>query len=87
VARQEQVVEVLGVAGRDDIDAFRAFVEEHGLDGVTHIADLDGAIWQRFEVPAQPAWVFIEGASGAVDRHFGALDPDELAQRLQALGG
>jgi peroxiredoxin len=62
------------------------FVDRHGLQ-VTNIADVEGVVWEQFGVVAQPAWVFIDGETGTAERVLGALPPDELQARLDALEG
>jgi thiol:disulfide interchange protein len=63
------------------------FVARHDMGHVRHIADSDGDVWQQFGVVGQPAWVFIDGESGETERVLGALAPDDLAARLEALAG
>jgi peroxiredoxin len=88
VARQRgDEVAIVGVAGRDDVDAFAAFVERHGLQDVPQIADTDGSVWARFGISGQPSWVFIDGETGARETLFGALGVEGLEQRIDALSG
>lgn len=61
------------------------FVTRHDLDGVPHIADPDGEIWEQFGVVAQPAWVFVDGETGDTDRVLGVLPASDLEARLAAL--
>lgn len=76
---------LLSIAGRDDVDTMQEFVQRHELGGLfPHLADPPGDLWARFEVPYQPAWVFIDD-SGEVTRNIGALTEEELAARLQEL--
>jgi hypothetical protein len=63
------------------------FVARHDIDHVRHIADVDGAVWQRFGVVGQPAWVFVDGESGGTERVLGALSTAELTARLESLAG
>jgi len=86
LARQfEDRVRVVGVASRDEAPAMDAFVAEHGLEHVTSIADVDGAVWQRFGVVGQPTWIFVDGETGAVTQRFGFLAEAELEALLQTL--
>jgi peroxiredoxin len=80
-------VEIIGVASRDDVPAMEDFVARHGFDDVRHIADVDGEVWQQFGVVAQPAWVFIDGASGERERVLGAVARDDLRERMETLAG
>ncbi len=75
------------MAGRDDIEAFEGFVARHGLEHVPQIADVDGAVWDRFDVHAQPSWVFIDGETGAAETLFGALGADGLTEHIEGLRG
>jgi len=88
VAQQfEGKVEIIGVASRDEVPAMEEFVSRHELGHVRHIADVEGEVWQQFGVVAQPAWVFIDGASGQPERVLGAIPEPELVDRLEALAG
>ncbi|WP_306362961.1 redoxin domain-containing protein [Nocardia sp. CC227C] len=77
-------VEFVGVAARDELPAMRAFADEHGLT-FTQIADLDGTVWQRFGVTAQPAFAFVSKFSD-IDMVPGSLSEDEIATQIKALG-
>ena len=72
------------MAGRDSVGAMAGFVTRHGLDGIPHLVDGDGSLWARFEVLAQPAWVFVDDG-GTVRRVQGSLDEDGLRSELRAL--
>lgn len=80
----ETDVTIIGVSGRDEADAMRAFVAETGTDGFQHLADLDGSIWQRFSVASQPAFAFID-AKGETDVVLGGLGADALRSRIADL--
>jgi thiol-disulfide isomerase/thioredoxin len=77
-------VEVIGVAGRGEVDEMEGFVSDTGTGGLTHVVDRDGSIWTSFEVIAQPAFAFIDG-SGSVEVVVGALGEDALVERMTAL--
>ena len=76
-------VRIVGVAGHDTDDAHRAFVAEHGLEGLVHLVDDDGSVWAHYGVGYQPAWVLID-EDGGVERIAGGLYED-LDARLRAL--
>lgn len=74
----------LGVSSRDSVEAMADFVERFGLGHLPHAADPDGVLWERFGVPYQPAWVFIDSMGQAV-RVFGALPEADLVSILEDL--
>jgi hypothetical protein len=74
----------LGVASRDSVEAMTSFVQEFGVGGFPHAADPDGVLWQRFGVPYQPAWVFIDSHGTAV-RVLGSLQEQDLVPILEDL--
>ena len=43
-------VEIIGVAGRDEITAMESFVSDLGVDGFPHIVDLELEIWTRYDL-------------------------------------
>jgi hypothetical protein len=74
------------VPALDDDDAMRAFVDRHGLEGMTQVVDDDRSIWDRFGVRVQPAWVFLP-ADGEPDAVYGALFDGALEERIRATFG
>ncbi|MDQ3715060.1 MAG: hypothetical protein M3381_03320 [Actinomycetota bacterium] len=62
----------------------RAFVSETGADAFTHVVDADGALWTRFGVVSQPAFVFV-ASSGAAEVFAGSLGVDDLRAALDDL--
>ena len=85
----ETDVTLVGVGSRDTEQAITEFVNTYGLgEGeLINAVDLDGEIWTAYGVNAQPAWVFIDGETGEVERHFGALEEPELRAALEELAG
>lgn len=77
-------VTFLGVAGLGEVPDMDAFVSDTGTGGFTHLVDDDGSLWQRFGVSYQPAYAFID-SDGTVDVLVGALGPEELSERAEAL--
>jgi peroxiredoxin len=55
-----------------------AFIDRHGITFPT-IADQSGEVYLRYEVPYQPAYVFID-AQGDHTRVMGTLTGDELRE-------
>jgi thiol-disulfide isomerase/thioredoxin len=77
-------VTFLGVPGLGEVADMREFVADTGTAGMTHVVDADGALWQRFGVVSQPAFVFV-AADGTVQAFGGSLDPDSLRQTADEL--
>lgn len=75
----------MGVAGRDTADAIAGFVSQHGMADMPTASDVDGVIWERFQIVGQPAAVFIDGETGRTEVVYGALGVDVLTERLEAL--
>jgi len=76
-------VAVVGVGWYGTQDDYRKFVERHSLT-FPNVDDSDGNWYQRFSVPYQPAWVFVE-SSGTFTSLLGVHDAPDLRQRLDAL--
>jgi len=77
-------VNVIGVAGRDDLRDMQEFVSERGVSGFDHVADEENEIWATFGVTSQPAFVFIND-DGSVETVVSSLGLDGLTDRVEAL--
>ena len=62
----------------------RAFVDEFGVGGFPHLADVTATVWAEYDVTSQPAFAFIND-DGSADVVVGALGEDGLRERLDAL--
>lgn len=62
----------------------RSFIDRHGLDGFDHLVDDDGALWARFGIVSQPAWVFVDD-DGTAKKVQGALGADGLRAEIERL--
>jgi predicted DsbA family dithiol-disulfide isomerase len=71
------------MAGRDSTEAMQEFVDAFSLSFPQAVSE-DGALWARFGVPYQPAWVFVndDGRASVVQ---GAIPEDELRAILDEL--
>lgn len=71
------------MAGRGSTEDMQAFVDEHAL-AFPHAVSEDGSLWDRFGVPFQPAWVFVndDGRTAVIQ---GSLPLDELRRHLDEL--
>lgn len=77
-------VQFVGVPGLGEVSAMRRFVADTGLGGFPHVVDADGKLWERFGVPAQPAFAFV-GRDGTVEVSVGKLSVEDLSGRLDRL--
>ncbi|MEE6176458.1 protein disulfide oxidoreductase [Mycobacterium sp. 050134] len=86
VAAGNPRVTFVGVAAHSDLGAIQGFVSKYNLN-FTNLNDADGAIWARYNVPWQPAYVFYrpDGSSTFVNNPTSAMSEQELAGRVAAL--
>jgi thiol-disulfide isomerase/thioredoxin len=86
VAAANPNVTFVGVAARSDVGAMANFVSKYGLN-FTNLNDADGSIWARFNVPWQPAYLFVkpDGTSSFVNNPTSAMPEQELSSRVAAL--
>jgi thiol-disulfide isomerase/thioredoxin len=86
VAAANPKVTFVGVAARSDQASMQDFVSKYNLT-FTNLNDADGSIWQRFNVPWQPAYVFEkpDGSSTFVNNPTSAMSQQELSDRVAAL--
>lgn len=77
-------VVILGVAGRGSLDDMANFVEDTGTQNMTHLADIDGKLWESYGVISQPAYAFIT-PQGHVETVNGTLSIEQLRQRAADL--
>jgi thiol-disulfide isomerase/thioredoxin len=86
IAAANPKVTFVGVAGRSDVGAMEAFVSKYHLN-FTNLNDADGSLWARFNVPWQPAYLFIrpDGSSTFVNNPTQAMSEQDLSDRLATL--
>jgi thiol-disulfide isomerase/thioredoxin len=86
VAAANPGVTFVGVAAHSDVGAMQSFVSKYNLN-FTNLNDADGAIWARYGVPWQPAYVFYraDGSSTFVNNPTSAMSQQDLAGRVAAL--
>jgi peroxiredoxin len=76
-------VDFVGVAWHGSDDEFQGFIDEHGLT-FPQLSDDAGEIYERFDIPAQPALAIVD-SDGAVTTLFGAVDDVILDDALSDL--
>lgn len=86
VSAANPAVTFVGVSTRADVASMQNFVDKYDLN-FTNINDADGSIWARFNVPWQPAYVFLraDGTSTFVNNPTSAMSQQELTDRVRAL--
>ncbi len=86
VAAANPAVTFVGISTRADVSAMQGFVSKYNLN-FTNINDADGSIWAQFNVPWQPAYVFLsaDGSSSFVNNPTSAMSQQELTDRVLAL--
>lgn len=75
---------VIGVAGLDEQAAMEDFIDRNGVDEITHLADVEGTVWKRFEVTEQSTFVVLD-ADGETRYRQGYREPDELTEHVDEL--
>ena len=77
-------VTVVGVASRGSVDEMRAFIDDTGTGGVTHVADVGGDVFRQFGVVTQPTFVFVDD-DGRSQTFAGALSEGDLLEAMRRL--
>lgn len=70
-------INLVGIAGLGPLKDMKQFVSDTKTGTFPHIADVDGSIWNHFEIISQPSFVFI-ASTGLAYRQVGALSKSEL---------
>ncbi len=76
-------MQIVGVAWSGSDNDYNAFIDRHDLSFV-NLDDTPGDIYRRYEVPYQPAWVFID-TDGSVTTRRGAMSESDLEAVLTGL--
>lgn len=77
-------VTVIGVAGHGRPAEIRRFIEQTGVERLTHAIDTEGAVWTAFGITSQPAFVFLD-RTGKTEVFTGSLPAADLTARMDAL--
>ena len=78
-------VTFVGISTRADVAAIEGLRRQVQLN-FPNIDDADGTIWAKFNVPWQPAYVFLkpDGTSSFVNNPTSAMSQQELTDRVRA---
>ena len=74
---------MVGVAWNGSDDDYQAFIERHQLSFV-NLDDSSGDIYRKYEIPYQPAWVFVN-SDGSVNTRRGSLSQSDVETVLAGL--
>lgn len=77
-------VNVIGVGSLDSAEAIAEFAGN--VEGVTHLEDVEGELWKRFEVTEQSSFVVLD-ADGSVRFEAGYGGSDALEAEVESLLG
>ena len=77
-------VEIVGVAGRDELPAIQDFVADLDVGSFPHIVDEELDIWGAYEVRSQPSFAFVND-DGTFDVRGGSLGVEGLSERIDGL--
>ncbi|PKH43744.1 Thiol-disulfide isomerase or thioredoxin [Nocardioides alpinus] len=77
-------VNVIGVGSLDSAEAIAGFADD--VPGLTHLEDVDGELWRRFEVTEQSSFVVLD-ADGTVTFEAGYGGSDDLDAEVESLLG
>lgn len=69
-------VNFVGIPGLSDVNAMERFVAETGTEGVLHIPDPDGVLWDRFDVKQHRTYVMINDDGTVEVTDYGSLRED-----------
>lgn len=83
-AEHEGDIAVVGVGSLDSEAAIADFAGD--VEGVTHLVDTEGALWQKFGVAEQSSFVLLD-ADGEVAFEAGYGGSDELGDRVAGVVG
>ncbi len=78
-------VTIIGVPAQAPLADMKQFVKETKTSKFAHLADTDGAIWQHFQIPYQPATIFLTPKGAIASKQIGALSKSELFKRARQL--
>ncbi|MGE0880885.1 MAG: TlpA family protein disulfide reductase [Acidimicrobiia bacterium] len=84
VAKYQDRVNFVGIAGLGKAPEMRKFVSETRTSAFVHLDDTNGTIWKAYGIYAQPSFAFIT-AGGRVQTFTGSLDAKSLAKVIDQL--
>lgn len=77
-------INVIGIGSLDSAEAIAGFADD--VAGLTHLEDVDGELWRRFEVTEQSSFVVLD-AEGTVSFEAGYGGSGDLDAEVESLLG
>lgn len=77
-------INVIGIGSLDSAEAIAGFADD--VAGLTHLEDVDGELWRRFEITEQSSFVVLD-ADGAVSFEAGYGGSGDLEAEVESLLG
>ena len=74
---------MIGIGGRDSVDAGRDFVARHQLKASKAVYDEPDKVWEGFGIGPQPAAVLLDVDGKELRRWQGPFEPSEVEAALQ----
>ena len=72
-------VRIIGVPSLTHEDAIAKFVAERGVSGFEHIPDVDGELWDRFDVNEHRTYILINDDGTTEKTSYGSIEEDVQA--------
>lgn len=77
-------VTIVGVAGRDEMDAIVSFVEDLDVGDFPHAVDSTGDLWRAYGITSQPSFFFLNDNGDAVG-FLGAMGVEGMTEQIEVL--
>lgn len=77
-------VSIVGVAGRDEMPAIVAFVDDLDVGGFPHAVDSGGDLWRAYGITNQPSFVFLNDDGTSVG-FLGAMGAAGMSEQIEVL--
>ncbi len=69
-------VTFVGIPGLSNVDSMKSFVADTGTDGIVHLPDPEGDLWERFDVRAHRTYILVNDDGTLVTAEYGDLRGD-----------
>ena len=70
-------INLVGVAGLGPVNDMKGFIKDTHTGNFSHIADVNGDIWNHFQIVSQPSFIFISKI-GVAYRIVGSMSKSDL---------